>query len=317
MPPSDVPTAVSETVIEVGEDLTPDIPLFLHLVRGADCVALVDSGLPQSRALVRRLLEEADGLPLRYVCTTHAHHDHIGNHRLLREEGALVVAAHGSRAWMADPDRNLREFAFHHPHVIGESQELRDELEATFDGEVVVDLAVDGGTVLDLGGGVRLEAVRADGHLHTELAWLETRSRTLILGDVVTGVDWPFFHGHVSPSSLLASLDRLERLVREREVQTVVFSHYELRDRAGFSSLVETVRQHVRDVRGYVRAAVSRGPASLEDVWSRVTQLAGKEPEFRGLAMVRAHLDELLAGGEIRLVGPETYACPEDERKRQ
>lgn len=317
MPLSDVPIAVSETVVEVGEDLTTDIPLFLHLVRGADCVALVDSGLPQSRALVRRLLEEADGLPLRYVCTTHAHHDHIGNHRLLREEGALIVAAHDSRAWMADPDRNLREFAFHHPHIIGESKGLRDELEATFDGEVIVDLAVDDGAVLDLGGDVRLEAVRADGHLHTELAWLETRSRTLILGDVVTGVEWPFFHGHVSPSSLLTSLDRLERLVQERDVQRVVFSHYEHRGRAAFISLVETVRQHVRDVRDHVRAAVSHGPAPLEDVWSQVTQLAGKEPEFRGLAMVRAHLDELLATGEIQVVGPETYAFPRDERKRK
>ena len=303
-------TTLSDTVVQIGAPLAPEIPLYLHLVHGTDFVALIDSGLPQSGDLVDQLISAgAGGLPLRYLCTTHAHHDHIGNHRRLRDKhGALVVAASGSQPWMVDPDRNLREFAFHHPHIWGPTEQSLAELTPTFDGIIEVDIQLEGVVRLALGGGVELESVTANGHLPAELGWFETNSRTLVLGDAVTGTDWPFFHGHVSPTILLATLRSLETFSREREVVTIAFSHYSARGPVEFSKLVRVVSNQIEQVRGYVLRAVGSGPASLHAVWQAVCGFAGKQPEFRALSTVQGHLDALVAEGDIRLVGPETYA---------
>lgn len=303
-------TTLSDTVVQTGVPLAPEIPLFLHLVHGTDFVALIDSGLPQSGALVDQLISDGAGsLPLRYLCTTHAHHDHIGNHRRLRDKhGALVVAASGSQPWMVDPERNLREFAFHHPHIWGPTEQSLAELAPTFDGPIDVDIQLDGVIRLALGGGVELESVTANGHLPAELGWFETSTRTLVLGDAVIGTDWPFFHGHVSPVILLDTLRSLETFSREREVVTIAFSHYSARGPVEFAELVRVVADQIEEVRAYVLRAVGNGPASLHAVWQAVCKFGGKQPEFRALSTVQGHLDALVAEGDIRLVGPETYA---------
>lgn len=310
-------TFLSKTVVQTGAPLAPGIPLFLHLIRGTEFVALIDSGLPQTGALVDQLISGgAEGLPLRYLCTTHAHHDHIGNHRRLRDKhGALVVAAAGSQSWMKNPDRNLNEFAFHHPHIWGPTDEALAELAPTFDGSIDVDVQVDGILRLNLGGGVELESVNANGHLPAELGWFETSTRTLVLGDAVIGTEWPFFHGYVNPRILLDTLQSLGTFAREREVANFAFSHYGARGPVGFNELVRAAVHQIGQVRAYVLQAVSNSPASLPVVWRSVCASGGKKPEFRALSTVQGHLDALVAEGDIRLVGPEAYALADKTQR--
>lgn len=302
-------TAVSATVFQRLQPIDEIIPLYLHIVRGSEAVAVLDGGLPDSADLLDHLIEtEGHGLPVRYLCNSHPHHDHIGNLRRLRDRhGALIVAAEDARAWIADPDLNLREFALHHPHILGPSPELLAELTPTFDGGAPVDVMVRDTVVLDLGGGVELEAIRVDGHLHAELAWFERKTRTLVLGDIVTATGWPIFHGHVSPSTMRQSLDRLAQFVRERDVAAVAMSHYAAREPSAFLDLVRQVRDDVDRIRDLVRSSLSHDGRTLEQVWRAVCTAAGKQPEFRSLAMVDAHLRELVAAGQARLVGPESY----------
>ncbi|MDN5854642.1 MAG: MBL fold metallo-hydrolase, partial [Actinomycetia bacterium] len=243
MLPSDLPgesvVPLGPTIHQLLQPIDDVIPLYLHLARGTDAVAVLDGGLPNSAHLIERLIaESAQGLPVRYACNSHPHHDHIGCFGLLREtHGALVVAAEEARAWIADPARNLDEFALHHPHIIGRTPELLADLEPTFTEGCPVDVLVQDSVVLDLGGGVELESFRVDGHLHVELAWYERSSRTLVLGDVVTATGWPIFHGHVDPQALRVSLNRLVNFVREREVTTVAMSHYPARNADVFCAL--------------------------------------------------------------------------------
>jgi glyoxylase-like metal-dependent hydrolase (beta-lactamase superfamily II) len=288
--------------------LTPEIALALHVVVGEERSALVDSGLPISRPLIDQLLAHADerGAPVRYAATTHAHHDHIGNHRYLQSRGGLVVAAEGSRWWLADPDVNLREFAFHHPHILGPTDELLAELRPTFDGPIDADVLVGSSVVLDLGGGVELEGFRVDGHLPSELAWFERSTRVLVLGDAVTGIDWPFFHGHLAPDAFRHTLRELAVFVRERDVAVVAMSHYAARGQDDFLRLLTEVAAYLDRVDHAVRDAIRR-PSTLESAWRSVCTAFGKEPEFRSLGMVAAHLDELVARGEAELTAPETY----------
>ena len=319
MPPSDDHTgpgagggvrALSTTVHQVLQPISDVIPLYLHVVRGTEATAAIDAGLPDSADLLDELIRTGGGgLPLRYLCNTHAHHDHIGNLRRLRaRHGALVVAAEDARGWIADPRRNLHEFALHHPHIIGPTSELLAELEPTFDGPAPVDVMVGPTIALDLGGGVELEAFRVDGHLHAELAWFERSSRTLVLGDVVTAIGWPIFHGHVDPGGLRQSLDRLVTFVREREVEVVAMSHHPARGAAAFLELVGQVQADVDRTRQLVLAELEDAGQDLESIWHGVCAAAAKDPEFRALAMVEAHLRELVRDGVARVVGPETYA---------
>lgn len=302
--------ALSPTVFQLLQPIDEVIPLYLHLVRGREAVAVIDGGLPSSAPLVERLVTEAaSDRPVRYACNSHPHHDHIGTFAQLRDQhGALVVAAEDARPWISDPDRNLREFALHHPHIIGPSAELMAELEPTYAEGCPVDVAVQESVVLDLGGGVELESFRVDGHLHAELAWFERSTRTLLLGDVVTATAWPIFHGHVDPTALKDSLDRLVTFVREREVVTVAMSHYPSRDAEAFVELVAEVRGDVDRIRSLVLSALDERGRDLRTVWTEVCRAAGKDPEFRALAMVEAHLRELIDEGVAQLVDPETYA---------
>jgi glyoxylase-like metal-dependent hydrolase (beta-lactamase superfamily II) len=311
--------ALGPTVHQLLQPINEDIPLYLHLACGADAIAVLDGGLPSSAPDIERLIAESgQGLPVRYACNSHPHHDHIGCYGLLREKyDALVVAAEDARAWIVDPERNLTEFALHHPHIIGPSRDLLADLEPTFAAGCPVDVLVQDSVVLDLGGGVELESFRVDGHLHAELAWFERSSRTLVLGDVVTATAWPIFHGHVDPDALRASLDRLVAFVREHEVDTIAMSHYPARDAAAFAELVKQVRADVDRTRSLVVAALAGGERDLRTVWTEVCAAAGKSPEFRALAMVEAHLSELVADGSARLVGPETYVLTPSRRKNQ
>lgn len=297
---------LSQTVFQTRQDLSPEIPLYMHVVVGAEAAALVDGGLPSSAAHVEALLERRGRLPLRFLANTHAHHDHIGMFGRLREEyGSLVVAAPGAAPWIEDTDRNLREFALHHPDLIPDSPELRAELEPTYAGGCAVDVLVGEGAVLRLGD-TQLEAIELPGHMHAELGWLEASSRTLVLGDTVTGTDWPIFHGHVDPEAFARTLRKLRRLLDEREIDLVAMSHYAPRDPAAFLELLDEVEAYLDRVWKVVREPLGR-PASLEDIWLHTCSAMGKEPEFRSLAMVRAHLDHLLRTGEVLRVEPDVF----------
>lgn len=298
---------VADGVWQAGQPLSPEVPLYVHLVVGRDAAALVDGGLPSSLPMVERLIA-ASGAEPAWLLNTHAHHDHIGTFATLRERfDARVVAAPGAVRWIEDPERNLREFALHHPDLVADTPALRAELGPTFDRACSVDLTVADGACVRLGGGVGLTALEVPGHLDAELAWVETRSRTLLLGDVVTGTSWSFFHGHTSPRTLRRSLDRLRVAVREHRIAQVCMSHYAPRGPADFDDLLTAVGRHVDEVSRTVLSELGDRPRPLGDIWRATCARMGRVEEFRGLAMVEAHLFEAVEDGRARQEGPGLY----------
>src|SRR5439155_2005637 len=211
------------------------------------------------------------------------------------------AAPGGAVPWIEDHQRHLREFLFHHPDLIPETPAQREEIAATMDAPVRVDLAIDEGFVVNLGRGVQLEATSLPGHVGAEVGSFERSSRTLVLGDAVTRADLPFFQGHVLPAQYRATLAKLLALTHTLPIQQVAPAHYPRMDAPSFLSLLGRTEQHLDELDALVVAQVQEvsGPVSLEAVWRGVCAAAGKQPEFRSLAMVEAHLRELMERGQI------------------
>jgi glyoxylase-like metal-dependent hydrolase (beta-lactamase superfamily II) len=170
----------------------------------------------------------------------------------------------------------------------------------------------DGGTVR-LGGAVVLEALGLPGHVVGELGWLERSSRTLLLGDIVTGTSWSFFHGHLLPTQLRRSLHRLRALTLNEDVRLVCLAHYASRTAAEFLELLTEVERYLDQVTDTVEGALDATPRSLTEVWRHTCAQLGRVEEFRGLAMVQAHLREAVAAGRARCVGPDLYVALRSE----
>src|ERR671933_424825 len=84
-----------------------------------------------------------------------------------------------------------------------------------------------------------LQAISVPGHMPAELAYFERSSRTLIIGDAVTGIDWPFMHGHLAPAAYRQTLARLRGLVVSLPVERVLLAHYPVLDAAGLEALLQ------------------------------------------------------------------------------
>ena len=297
---------------QVQQELAPGIPLNVHLVVG-DYAVLIDTGLPSTFPYVKRLLAEAvvDPSKVKLILNTHAHHDHAGADRLVKEAtGALVGAPLGAVSWIEDHDRNYREFALHHPEVIPDSPELRAELGPTLIGGTRVDLIIDEGVRVRPGRNIELVAYRVPGHVHAELAYYERFSQVLIIGDAVTGTDWSIFHGHLLPSTYRATLARLRQLTSELPVRTAVLAHYaEPYDAEEFLALLTRAELYVASVDHMISLIVREAgdDIGLAEVWRETSRRMNRQPEFRGLAMVDAHLKELVESGRARLVEPDRF----------
>ena len=295
---------------QVRQPLTELVPLYLHLIVGPRGAALVDGGLPSSLPAVNALLSQAEvsDPELRFMLNTHGHHDHIGTFAPLRTRtGAHLVAAPAAVRWIEDLDANLREFALHRPDIVADSPELRAELAPTYGVACPVDVTMTDGGSVHLGDGVVIDAIALPGHVAGELGWFERSTRTLLLGDVVTGTAWDFFHGHVLPGELRQSLRKLRALTVAEDVQLVCMAHYASRTGPQFLELVADVERYLALVTETVQSALGSEPRSLTQIWRRTCSEMQRVEEFRGLAMVQAHLDEAVAEGSARCVGPDLY----------
>lgn len=295
---------------QLEQPLNDEVSLYLHLVVGSGGAALVDGGLPGSAAAVDALMAAAGiaDSDLRFLLNTHAHHDHIGTFAALRSRtGASVVAAGGAVRWIEDLDVNLHEFALHRPDIIPDTPALRAELAPTYGQPCPVDVTVTEGSTVRLGDATVLEAFELAGHVRAELGWLERSSRTLILGDIVTGIDWTFFHGHLLPTRFRHSLRKLRAMTAEEHVDLVCMSHHCRRGPDEFVALLAEVERYLDRVTDVIEGRLDVTPRSLTEIWRHTCAVMGRVEEFRGLAMVEAHLREAVAAGRARSVGGDLY----------
>lgn len=138
-----------------------------YLVREEDGLTLVDTMLPRSHRQVLQVARRLN-MPIVRIALTHAHGDHIGSLDALA--GALPdaeVSISARDARLLEKDTSL------------DPDEPQDKIKGSLPGA-----SVKPGRLLAAGDRVgSLEVVPAPGHTPGQVAFLDTRDRTLICGD--------------------------------------------------------------------------------------------------------------------------------------
>ena len=292
--------------------LTESTPLHVHLVKGEQFSVWIDSGV---RSMFPDLLAtmaaaKVDRERLRFVLHTHSHHDHIGcNGQLRRATGCLIAADPTYATWHANFETHYQEFARPFPSLVPDTDELRHEVLSILDEPVPLDIELTEGVVFDLGGGTRLHAISLPGHMLAEYGWWESGSGYLLLGDAVTGLDWPIFHSHLDVAAYRATLDKLERILEEKQIRRVALAHFPDMDPATFMELLAKARRYIDAVEATILGVLgSTATATLEVLWRETCRRHTRAQDFRALNMVHAHLVDLQARGLVASKGEHHYA---------
>lgn len=292
--------------------LANSIPLHVHLVKGERYSVWIDTGVSSMFPAMLTTMAAAGVDPdsLRFVLHTHSHHDHIGcNGQLRRSTGCLIAADSAYAHWHANFETHYQEFARPFPWLVPDTPELREEVLSILDEPVPVDIEVAEGVTFDLGGETRLHAIALPGHMLAEYGWWESGSNVLILGDAVTGLDWPIFHSHLDVAAYRASLDKLRHVLVERHIRHVALAHFPDMDPEHFMALLDAADSYIDAIETTILDVLSAsGSASLATLWRTTCRRHERAEDFRALNMVNAHLVDLEKRGMVMAKGDHLYA---------
>lgn len=294
---------INEYIWEASIELKSGIPLNVHLVKGERFAVWVDSGVKTMFPLLQETMKMAEVPPemLRFVLHSHPHAHHIGcDGQLARYTGCLIAAQSRYAHWHTDFERHFHDYAGGFPDLIPDTPQLRAAVLKSLDEEHPVDLHINETVQFDLGGAF-LSGYRFSGHMHSELAWFERRTRSFIFGDVVTLIDNRVMHSHVEVRGYRQTLDRIEELLDELHVEQVLYAHHAPMTPFETRQLIDRVRTYLDRLDTIVRnLIIGHGEISLKDLWEKVTTTMERQQDLRSLTTVHAHVQHLIREGEVK-----------------
>lgn len=265
------------TMIPLRSETLPPATHTNAVVVGDGDVVIIDpaSADPDELLALDRVVEEAEGSRGRVlaILLTHRHRDHIAGVETMRARYAAPVWAHLETAERVPIDRVLVE-----------------------------------GDRIDLPGRHprRLRVLVTPGHSRSHLAFFEETSRTLIAGDVVSGLGTVVIappDGNLK--DYITTLERLRRL----GITALIPGHGA--PHRGVGRMLDALLEHRRMREGRIVRALEGGPMSEAELLQRVYDDTPSADPALAAKTLAAHLEKLVDEGRvaqrdgyIRLVRP-------------
>ncbi len=272
----------------------------VFFVRGANRIALIDSGLLGGLAALEQAFDEL-GIArkdLDLLLLTHEHMDHIGNNGWLKAETGCTILGHANRADRV-ADNMLNAKAIVHAFPEGEHFDLDEEyLDWMGPTEGPIEEFIKNGDVIDLGGGVALEVVEVPGHSMAEVGFFEHSTRTLVIADPLLPPFNPVLYLYEDPNVMRATFDKIEEFLVERDVQAVLFAHDDVKTAAETRELVDDCRARVDKVEASIVTHMKAKPGiSFSELRDRCCDDQDMVREWRALVSIDASLRDFTDKG--------------------
>ena len=279
-----------------------------YLIEGADSLLVFDTGtagqleqhlVPYLAQIGRRPDE------IGTVVVSHCDIDHWGGAADIRRiaPGASILAHERDAALIGDTDRTVAERyqEFVAEHGIGWGREFL-ALQHDRAAPVTVDLLVDDGHLVDLGGRV-VEILHVPGHSAGHLALWDEATQSLLIADALLGDGVPDYAGHPAmppnyryPADYLATCERLGAYGAE----LLLSAHFAPRRGDDAARFVAASARYCSFVEGELLGALAaRRSATTLDLVRELQPALGPWPagevDFGVASMLVGHLEELVA----------------------
>ena len=272
----------------------------VFFVRGTDRIGLIDSGLYGGLPALKQAFEEL-GIArsdLDFLLLTHEHMDHVGNNGWLKAETGCKILGHHARAdRVADNMLNARTIV--HAFLEGEQFDLNTEyLDWMGPTEGPIEEFIKDGDVIDLGGGVALEVVEVPGHSMCEVGFFELSTKTLVLADPLLPPFNPVLYLYEDPNVMRATFDKIEKFLIERDVQSVLLAHDDVKTVVETQKLVDDCRRRVDKVEASMITHMKANPGiSFSELRDKCCDDQNMVREWRALVSIDASLKDFVAKG--------------------
>ncbi len=296
---------INPHITAVSIALTDTIPLHVYMVKGNEEAFLIDSGIKSMHGDIIEMIQ-ANGVKLKSILHTHSHHDHIGgNAQLIEKTACKIIAPKVHAHWHEDWETHYKEFARPFPEIFPDTQALRDEVFGIMDAPHRVDAFCKEGDVFELDDNIALTCFMFSGHLLEEAGWYEAKTKTLILGDVITLLDAPFIHGHLTVQGYRDSLNKLKYLIENKTIDQVLLAHFPSMTPDSFKMLIQQASVYIDNLESTMIDLLRKESLNLKSLWEKTCDTLGKTHEFRSLSTVHAHIKDLQAKGILRILPDE------------
>ena len=275
-------------------DLMPGVPLYVYSLQGKYYSILIDTGINQMRDQILELCKETGNI--RNVLITHAHADHIGCNCAVKDLTSAQFFAAGALSWIEDLEVHYKEFCIPSEYL-PDSPQQRSEIMGLMDGEVHIDTVINEGTIFRPSDEIELKTIALPGHKLEEAAFLDLNSGTLFMGDVLLAIAAPFFHGFQTARGFRNSLTRLEKLIDNNSIKRILAAHHPPLNQQESLRAINDTRNFLNQVE---EATLSEAKGvDFPTLWKNVCGKLNKQLEFRGFAMLKVQVDELIEEGRL------------------